>query len=573
MKLKTVIAQCAPEAGHLQSNLLEMKKMIESAKEMGAELIVFPELALSGISVGDKWNSEEFLKDLEACNAEIAQMSDELLIVWGNVHTENQKLYNTCFAARNGQIVYTQNKRMLSSTGIHAEHRHFACGDSAELLEVDGVKLAFVMGEEIFQDEMTYKEADVLVHLDAHIFTLDEEGAYDKRMKDLNAKCVVHASAAGMQNTGKNVVMLPGGSALYEHGVSKHYLTDGFVSECAFIGDEFDHRIEHKLMNCLVHAIREFDRQTLPFQPKWIIGLSGGLDSSVTASLLCMAVGKERIRAYNLATKYNSENTKDNAASLARALGIELRNGYISEVVNATVKTAEIYGYKEENMATLVHENIQARVRGHLLSTFAQIENGVVMNNGNKIEVALGYATMYGDSIGAIGPIGDLTKVQLFELSKEINEVYGKEVVPERLLPEVSADSVKWEMAPSAELREAQFDPMKWFYHDWLIDQLTKGVQPEEIMEDYLSGKLMNSEMGRWLKAYQLDDGKRFVEDLEWVLRQMRVSIFKRVQSVPVVMVTNHAYGTNTQEVQGTFDVSKRYRMLKEQILGGVLWN
>lgn len=568
MGLKTVIGQLAVEAGHLKENFVKMTQMIEQAKENQADVIVFPELCISGSCVGDRWFSQEFVNDLMKYNEMIARLSDDLAIVWGNVLSENDKLYNAVFCAQDGRIVHVKSKKVLFDEGTACDHRWFSEGNSqAESFTLKDAEVCFVIGAEEFSVAET---CDLVIHVDASSWTMDDEGLYDTKMKELAFKKVIHVNCAGMQNTGKNVLVFDGGSAVYEKGVCTHRLNDGFEQETALIASPFDHKTDHKLMKALVSAIREFDRQTLPYKPKWIIGLSGGLDSSVTAALLSMAVGSERICAYNLATRYNSEQTKDNAANLADALGIKLRNGYISEVVEASVKTAEIYGYKEENLATLVHENIQARVRGHLLSTFAQIENGVIMNNGNKIEVALGYATMYGDSIGAIGPIGDLTKVQLFDLSHEINTHFGKEVIPERLLPVVHEDSLIWEMAPSAELREAQFDPMKWFYHDWLIDQLTnKNVEVEQIMEDYLSGALLNSAVGRWLKYYHLDEGKRFIEDLEWVLRQMRVAVFKRVQGVPIVKVTHRSFGTNTHEVQGTCDVSMRYLKLKEEILRG----
>lgn len=570
MKLKTVLAQCAVETGHLSVNLNQMKEMIAKAKEDSAELIVFPAMCLSGACAADKWYSQQFVKDLQACNEEIKELSDDLIIVWGNIRTKENKLYEALFCAYQNEIVHVQDKRILKSEGVSSEHRYFTVPETEQktVVTLKDTRLGFVLSNEIENQQLVQMDCDMLIHVDSTPWTLDDEGKYDQKMKALNHPCAVHVNVCGMQNTGKNVVMYDGGSTVYQNGVCTHALNDGFCKEYVLIEENFTHRIEHKLLTCLVSAIREFDRQTLPYGPNWIIGLSGGLDSSVTAALLSMAVGSKRIRGYNLATRYNSENTKDNASNLAEALGIELRNGYISEVVEASVHTAKIYGYQDDQMPTLVHENIQARVRGHLLSTFAQIENGVIMNNGNKIEVALGYATMYGDSIGAIGPIGDLTKVQLFELSHEINEVFGKEVIPERLLPVVTDETLSWEMAPSAELREAQYDPMKWFYHDWLIAQLTnKHVEVEDIMEDYLNGTLQNSEMGRWLKYYHLLDGKSFIQDLEWVLRQMRVSIFKRVQSVPVVMVTKQAYGTNRHEVQGIFEESSRYKSLKEQIL------
>ena len=453
MNLKTVIGQMNVETGHLKSNFNQLNDMVNHAKSQNADLIVFPELCISGMCAGDKWYNAEFLNDLEMYNEKISALSDQTAIVWGNILRKNGKLYNAVFCAYEGKIVHVQCRHSLKNEGISCENRWFSCEDSGGLLNLKNHQIGFVIGTDDFE---SFDECDLVIHVDCCPWTIESEGSYDQKMKDLKLPYVIHVNCAGMQNTGKNIVMADGGSAVYEQGSCTHRLNDGFEKECALIEDSFDHQIEHKLLTCLVRSIYEFDRQTLPYGPKWIIGLSGGLDSSVTAALLSMAVGADRICGYNLATKYNSMQTKDNAANLAEALGIQLRNGYISEVVEASVKTAEIYGYEESKMATLVHENIQARVRGHLLSTFAQIENGVVMNNGNKIEVALGYATMYGDSIGAIAPIGDLTKVQLFDLSHEINEHFGKEVIPERLLPVVSEEELIWEMAPSAELREAQ---------------------------------------------------------------------------------------------------------------------
>ncbi|MCF0110777.1 MAG: NAD(+) synthase, partial [Erysipelotrichaceae bacterium] len=421
------------------------------------------------------------------------------------------------------------------------------------------------------------KGAELIVSISASPWTLTKETSRDKRIKEhvRNNGSIVpfyYVNVCGMQNNGKNILMFDGMSTVYDRKGNRTFvLRDDFTSELGLItGKPFCHTTDHKLLTCLVRSIQEFDKQILGYNPKWIIGLSGGLDSSVNAALLVMALGNKRVVGYNLATKYNSENTKSNAANLAEKLGIELRNGSITEAYQSTVNTVvSQYGYAPEQLSTLVHENIQARTRGHLLSTFAQIENGVIMNNGNKVEVALGYATLYGDSIGAISPLGDLTKVQMFDIAHQINDRYGTEIVPERLLPVVGEDSITWEMAPSAELKDNQYDPMKWFYHDWLISRLTEypGYHTEDIMQSYLDGSIYETEMGRWIRYYHLDEPKAFIEDLEWVLRQMRIAIFKRIQMPPIVMVTRGAFGMDYREVQGTFHPSLRYQQLKEAIL------
>ena len=130
--------------------------------------------------------------------------------------------------------------------------------------------------------------------------------------------------------------------------------------------------------------------------------------------------------------------------------------------------------------------------------------------------------TLYGDTIGCIAPLQDLTKVELFELSHTINKVYGKEVIPFNLLPEINGDTISWEMPPSAELKNNQLDPMKWFYHDEIIRIITENpYNIESIMEQYLDKSIYDTELGKWIKYYGLDDPNKFIEDIEWILNKI----------------------------------------------------
>ncbi|MEG1463163.1 MAG: NAD(+) synthase, partial [Anaerorhabdus sp.] len=331
---------------------------------------------------------------------------------------------------------------------------------------------------------------------------------------------------------------------------------------------DIEEPVENKLFHALTNAIKQVDKQMFNSKVKWIIGLSGGLDSTINACLLTYALGTSRVIGYNMASQYNSDTTKNNARNLAEGLGIEIREGSIEGVVNATLDTMKEYKYNNADHG-LVFENIQARIRGHLLSTFASLEGGVVINNGNKVEVALGYCTMYGDSIGAFSPLGDCTKVQLFELGYLMNKVFNKEVVPTNLLPQIEGDKIKWELPPSAELKDNQLDPMKWFYHDWLISKITEypGFQVEAICESYLNGSLLNSEMGQWIRYYGLDNPKKFIDDLEWVISTMQKAVFKRLQMPPIVLVSRGSFGNDFRESQINAIPSMKYIDLKEKIL------
>jgi len=375
----------------------------------------------------------------------------------------------------------------------------------------------------------------------------------------------------GQTNEGKDVRLYDGGSCAYAaDGSLVCRLRDDFHEDAAAFSfgeaASVEGPCDRKLLRALVRGIRLFDDDVLGRVP-WIIGLSGGLDSSVVAALLARSVGPECMRAYNLATRFNSDATKGTAAALAEALGVELRSGSIEKLVDATGAVASEFGYGASDYAGLVLENAQARIRGHLLSTFAAIEGGVVANNGNRVECALGYATLYGDAIGALCPIADLTKVQLFALARDINEVYGHQVVPEALLPVETAEGYLWETMPSAELSEGQRDPMKWFYHDWLVEKLLSTPDLDAnacaVLEAYCNGSL-HDEVGKWVRFYGLDDPGAFIDDLEWFIRNMRRATFKRLQAPPALRVSCLPQPAC---VQGPSEPSRRYSALKAQLL------
>ena len=203
------------------------------------------------------------------------------------------------------------------------------------------------------------------------------------------------------------------------------------------------------------------------------------------------------------------------------------------------------------------------------------MEGGVVVNNGNRVECALGYATLYGDAIGALAPIGDLSKVELFGLARDINVTFGFEAVPENLLPCETDGGYVWETMPSAELSTGQVDPMKWFYHDWLIGKLLgDDSQDRPVFDDiacdvlarYLDDRLYGSEVGKWIRFYGLDDPRVFADDFDWVLSSMCSSAFKRIQAPPKIALASRWSLFGADDVQVTQEFSSRYRVLMSRI-------
>ena len=561
--MKIAIAQLNIKCGQLSINFNKIRLLIDEAKRKGAELIVFPALAVSGLCVGDKWLEEDFKETIEHHNDEIIKMSDSIDILFGSIYRQHNMLFSATYLASNGSLIKANTsldailKDEPSCFKGFDEDKWFTFGAGKQYFEYKGMKLGVSIADEFVAND----DVDLQIVLANKPYTFQSEKAVRGKYLFVNS--------VGTQNTGNSIFVIKGNSGYYQDG-KKIWGADTSFSEQLIVSEldgKDDNESEQSMLDALCCGIREFDQEQFAGSVKWIIGLSGGLDSSVTASLLVRALGTDRVVGYNMATHYNSIQTKDNARNLANRLGMEIREGSIEPVVNATVQVLKEYGYTDE-YPSLVYENIQARIRGHMLSTFASVENGVISNNGNKVETALGYCTLYGDSIGALCPLADLTKVQLFDLSREINKAFNKEIIPLNLLPVVTEDGIDWETPPSAELRDAQRDPMKWFYHDYIIDHIMS--DPDyliKLLRSYKSKAILTSPIGRWIKYYGLDNPKAFIEDIEWIRKNMQRNIFKRVQAPPIIALSDYAFGSTRYEVQGRVDNGKEYEKLKNDIL------
>lgn len=619
--MKIALGQMYVKSGYCEENFNRMKTMVESAKSEGADLIVFPEMCISGSLLSDRFLNDEFCKYIHSFNEKIKDLSDGIGIIFGNLYFDelngikyandgSKCRFNTALFAYDKNWVKKENeindgiylKHFNCDARINSQSRYFLSGyevssrefnDPSKLISPfifnkDGntYRIGLEVNDDLWNENYPlniseiYKDmnCDFIVNISSNPWTIDKEEVNDVTVKALNITLnkqslpVVYVNCCGMQNSGKNMLVFDGGSCVYNKDGERAYsLNDAFKEELGyydFTNTNTFVSCENKLLEALTYAVAEVDKQMFGSRLKWIIGLSGGIDSSINAALLVKAIGSERIVGYNMASAYNSITTKNNARILAEGLGIEIREGSIELLNEASIKTMDMYEYKD-TYGSLVYENIQARIRGHLLSTFASIEGGVIINNANKIEVALGYCTLYGDAIGAVAPLGDLTKVQCFQIARDLNAYFGKEVISNTLIPEVIGDDIKWDMPPSAELKEAQLDPMKWFYHDEIVKMITEqsneGV--EKLMESFLDGSIYETKLGKWIHYYHLEKGEDFIKDLEWLIRTQANAVFKRIQMPPIVLVSNGAFGSDYRESQLGFIQSAKYLELKEKIM------
>lgn len=607
--LKIALGQMRIVPGQPSINFSTLSKMVDEAKRNQVDLIVFPELCITGYLIGDQFLDNEWVDFAVSFNEKIKQLSQGIILVWGNIWTlgENPTItnndsrlakLNAALIAFNGEYVKRKNglfpgvypKRLFPNYRIFDDQRYFLPGREFEEklnLKVKSFLDPFVvnyqgesirLGLEVCEDmwdaaygfspsqEYLKHGVDLLINISASPWTIDKEKSRRDQIEKHAKVPFVFVNKVGADNNGKNVVLFEGGSMIYNDAGQLTIQANDEGEQELLIAHLNDHKpwIENpqKLYVMLKKAIALMDEQLFQNKLPWIVGLSGGIDSAVSTSLLAEVVGPNRIYAYSLPTSFNSARSKQNARDIAKSLGVHFEEIPIQSVVDA-------FMVLQPDADELTKENIQARVRGSILMNLAAAKHGVVLNNGNKIEIALGYTTLYGDTIGALAPLGDLTKIQINTLAGWINEHAGKTIIPLNLIATMMNGIPHYDFKPSAELKTNQVDPMKWGYHDWLVHELLSfpSLAPERIMTMYLN-KTMPLNIQSLLTFYGLDTPKAFMDDLEWVLTLWNRSYFKRVQMPPNIIVSKGAFGYDYREAQMSYEKTEKYLNLRSKILG-----
>jgi len=536
--------------------------------------------------------------------------------------------YNAVYVAQNGQWMRRKNesgilpqgvqpKTLLPTYRIFDDKRYFTSTLDVALdfgvplesllqpfmIQIDGkeVPIGFEVCEDLWCEDyrkdgravnptrmLTNNGAELIINVSASPWTYGKNGARDRRIEFLVKDCerfvpFLYVNCTGAQNNGKDIVTFDGGSTVYNAHGEPVQLSRAPYDEELMIVDRFDGKPQERVeepkikqkIDAIIRGIRHMpDIQGRAAQPKYVIGLSGGVDSAVVASLLTLAVGKDRVLAVNMPTRFNSDKTKNAAAYVAQALDIPYIQIPIEQLTEHIAEVLETHNPNPlVQLSTLHHENIQAKVRGtDILSNVAAMHGALFTNNGNKLETALGYATLYGDVGGALAVIGDLTKSEVFEAARYLNEsVFQREVIPKVLLPDQLFRFRKDQIQPSAELKEDQVDPMKFGYHDAMLEALMdyRKKTPSDFMRWYQEGTL-HEHLGidiALMQRYGLEDPRAFVQDLEWFMKLLRQSVFKRVQSPPIIITSKTAFGYDLRESQLPYAKSRLYERLRQEVL------
>ena len=419
--------------------------------------------------------------------------------------------------------------------------------------------------------------AQLIINSSASPWTSGKNKTRDKRIQFLKKESgndfvpFLYVNCVGAQNNGKNIVVFDGASTVYNKDGFPIILGSANFQEDLLIIDESDffkksvERFETEKIEQKYHAIIRGIRHVndiLGHTPRYVIGLSGGIDSSVVASLLTIAVGKQNVIAINMPTKYNSQETRDAAKHVAEKLGI----GYIVIPIADLVELnrSMIMRANGEKIDDILEQNIQAKTRMQILSNLAQKYNGLYTSNSNKWEIATGYCTLDGDARGALSPIGDLTKSEIIQLAKYLNEhIFKTEVISQQL--------IDLRILPSPELEQQQVEPLKLGYHCALIEAIMdyQIKSAEDVMQWYIQGTLEEN-LGittEIIRSHGIDNPAEFIRDLEWFNNQVQKSVFKRIQGQPIILLTKTAYGYDRRESILPEDNTSSYDNFRTRIL------
>jgi len=558
--MRLALAQINPVVGDLAGNRALILERLEEAKDRGADLVLFPELAVTGYPPEDLLLRPGFVRAAERSLEEIALSARGTVAVVGTPHFDRD-LFNAAAVCAGGEVKALVKKRFLPNYGVFDEFRYFAPGDGLYLFEHGDTLVGVTVCEDMWQPgppatDLALAGAELIVNISASPFHLlrdrEREEMFRTRARD-NSVYVAFCNAVGGQDElifdGHSLVIDDEGTVLaraagFEEAlllvdvepsaVVARRLTDtrrralaqdrGDLGRVELIHVGVPHAHGEKVEPTLAPFCDDLEQTRLALElglndyvrkngfREIVVGVSGGIDSAVVAAVAVEALGAERVHCVSMPSRYSSAGTRGDAQLLAANLGCDFREIAIEPIVESLLAAlAPHFAGREPD---LTEENLQARARGTILMALSNKFGWLLIATGNKSELSVGYATLYGDMAGGFALLKDVYKTDVFRLARHLNELAGRELIPQSII----------DRAPSAELRADQLDE----------DSLPPYPQLDQVLEAYV-------EEDRTLEELSADG---FDPDVvERAVALIDRAEYKRRQAPPGVRLRPKAFG------------------------------
>jgi NAD+ synthase (glutamine-hydrolysing) len=551
--MKVTIGQINTTNGDIGGNVAKIIAAIERAKADGSDLIVFPEITTHGYTSQDWFQDPDIIAHSPDPLEKIIQATQGIAAIVGtirpNTDTDGRRIYNCAAVIHDGKLLGFADKTLLPEYDVFDDPRWFEPydGHDRHLFEVNGVKLGVVVCEDFWNDKTFWKErlyesdpTDEVIDMGADVVVSINASPYNKGKIKLRCDMVAHRAKASKVPV-VFVNLIGGNDGIIFDGASLIADEEGDIILQAAAFEEFVETVEldvrkpdsrgisgeevESIRRALILGIRDYARKN-NFK-RAVLGLSGGIDSTLVAALAAEALGPENLLCVMMPSPFSSEGSIKDSEELVRNLGCESRIEPISDTFDVLLRQMKLHK-PTKGGESLVAENMQSRLRGVILMAISNSEGRLLLSTGNKSELAVGYCTLYGDTNGGLAVLGDVLKTEVWQIARQINANAGREIIPNKII----------DKKPSAELAPNQFDQ----------DSLPPYELMDPVLRMYFEQKASPPEI-----IAAGNDGELVYSLLNKV--EHPANEFKRQQLPPTLIISKNAIGVGRRR-----PITHRYR-------------
>jgi NAD+ synthase (glutamine-hydrolysing) len=553
--IRVALAQINPTVGDLKGNTEKIIRWMGRAQKAGADLVSFPELAVTGYPPEDLLFKAHFIDDNLAALKEIARASDDMVSVVGFVDRKKNKIYNAAAVIFGGRVRGIYRKVFLPNYGVFDEMRYFACGETSPVFGLGRAAFGVNICEDIWHVDgpagvQAFRGARLIVNINASPFHM---GKGQMRQAILKKQARRHGTFISYTNLvgGQDELVFDGQSLIVDDkgrvvASGKAFQEDLLVADLNLpasttrtaikfavsqerktplspLKAQVSSTLEKEVYDALVLGLKDYCGKN-SFK-KIVLGLSGGIDSSLVAAIGCDAIGAENVLGVLMPSVYTSVESREDALALAGNLAVKTFEIPIQDILESYLgKLKDVFA--RDATPNTTEENLQARIRGNILMALSNKWGVLAVNTGNKSEVSCGYCTLYGDMAGGFGAIKDVPKTLVYRLAAHKNKTTGRNIIPQRVFTK----------APTAELRPNQ------------KDQDT--LPPYELLDSVLRLYVEEDRGIREIVASGIDEKLAMS-----VMRMVDFNEYKRRQSAPGIKITPRAFGRDRR-----MPITNKYR-------------